>query len=268
MFSVEAAKWVATARISWSKLAAYKLNFVLLVLGPGLIFFLVKVNLWRTIYESAPGSTIQGYDLSGMLHYQAWVMVAQFLSQSFQSMNLAEDVRMGRISSYLVYPFTFWKFHAASFLAFQTVQLGVAAFTLALLVGFDVVQVTSWSALAIGLAFSLLVGFFWFGLCFLIGVAAFWLEETWVLRVMFIILTQFLSGGILPIEIFPGGFRAVLAYTPFPYMTYVPARIFMGAYDGSVVHAAIVLTGWLIALSAYVAFLWRRGLRLYTGAGM
>jgi ABC-2 type transport system permease protein len=46
----ELKKWLATIRISWSRQLAYKLNFLLLVIGPTLVFFFVKYNLWRSIF--------------------------------------------------------------------------------------------------------------------------------------------------------------------------------------------------------------------------
>lgn len=265
---LEVAKWTQTMQISWSQQMAYKLNFLLLIVGPTLVFFFVKYNLWSSIYSLPDVGRIGGYDLPGMLTYQAWVMVVAFLAQGYSSMSLAEDIRLGRISSYLIYPFELWQFHAAGFVAFQAIQLGVAAVTVAATVAGGLVTLPSAATLATGTLYSLLVSVFWFVITYSFGLAAFWLEETWVLRVMFLTLSNFLSGAILPLEIYPGWLRRLLDLTPFPYITYVPSRVFMASYDGSVARAAATVVGWTLAAACLTTLVWRRGMRLYTAAGM
>ena len=38
---------------------------------------------------------------------------------------------------------------------------------------------------------------------YIIGILAFWLDETWVMRVLVGLIAQFLSGSILPLEFYP-----------------------------------------------------------------
>lgn len=264
----EWAKWWATMKISWSKQLAYKLNFMLLVIGPTLVFFFVKYNLWTAIYRLEGVTSIQGYSLDAMLHYQMWGLMVGFLVQGYNSMNLAEDIRLGRISSYLVYPFGFWPHQTASFLAFQAIQCVVAAASFVLLQLLGLLHQWSWSSLVGGTLFSLLMGLFWYQVSYLIGLAAFWLEETWVLRVMFLTISQFLSGAILPLEIYPSWLVDILRWTPFPYLTYAPIKIYMGEYPGSWLEAVGIVSFWLLVSGLMGLLVWRRGVRLYTAAGM
>jgi viologen exporter family transport system permease protein len=265
---LEAAKWMQTFQISWSGTMAYKAHFVVLVLGPTLVFFFVKYNLWTSIYAMPGVEKIQGYDLPEMLRYQFWVLVVAFLAQGYNAMNLSEDIRLGRISSYLIYPFEFWQFHTAGFLALQVLQLLVAGFTLFL------VGMSGWIALGrpadalTGMLFALLAGFFWFTVSFGLGLLSFWLEETWVLRVLFVTVSTFLSGAVLPLEIYPAWLRALLRWTPFPYVTFVPVKLCMGKYSGSLLQAALAITAWTGVAALVASAIWRRGLRLYTAAGM
>lgn len=264
----EALKWGQTMQISWSQQMAYKLHFLLIVLGPTLVFFLVKWNLWTSIYAMPGVTRIQGYDVAEMVRYQVWVMVLAFFSQGYNAMNLAEDIRLGRISSHLVYPFDLWQFHTASFLAFQAVQGVVAGVTLAITTAAGVIDAPAPGDLAAGIGLATLVGCFWYAVTYAMGLGAFWLEETWVLRVIFTILCSFLSGAILPLDLYPAWLRELLAYSPFPYVTFVPVRVLMGAYRGSVLLAAGMLVVWTVVAAAIALVVWRRGLRLYTAAGM
>ncbi|PIQ24132.1 hypothetical protein COW36_10815 [bacterium (Candidatus Blackallbacteria) CG17_big_fil_post_rev_8_21_14_2_50_48_46] len=266
-FSAELQKWAATVQIAWAKTLAYKLNFLLQVIGPVLVFFFIRYNLWSAIYSLEGIHTLQGYTFRQMLAYQAWVMIVTFLGQGFNGMNLAEDIRLGRISAYLIYPFGFWQFHASSFIAFQLIQVLVAGLSLLLIALAGWVEI-SLPALGLGFVYCFCVGLFWFQVNFLVGILAFWLEETWVLRVMIVTVSQFFSGALIPLEIFPAWIRSGLEYLPFPYLTWVPVKLMMGTYQGSLYQAFGVIGAWGLLSFLLAHWVWNRGLRAYTGAGI
>lgn len=263
----EAQKWGATMQIAWSKYLAYKLNFVLQVLGPVLVFFFIRYNLWSSIYGLDGVTTLQGYTFPQMLSYQVWAMIVGFIGLGFNGMNLAEDIRLGRISAYLIYPFGFWQFHASSFLAFQLIQVFVAGFTLLAVSLAGWVQFTPLNLL-LGTLYCFCVAVFWFQVNFLIGILAFWLEETWVMRVMMVTVSQFFSGALIPLEIFPPWLRQMLDYLPFPYLTWVPVKIFSGTYTSPLLPAFGLILLWALIAFGTAQYVWHRGIRAYTGAGI
>jgi ABC-2 type transport system permease protein len=259
-------KWIETIRIGWSMVTAYRLNFFLLIIGPALVFYFIKVSLWSAVYETTQ-TTLNGYTLAQMLQYHAWSLIVILLAQSSNGVNLAEDIRLGRISKYLIYPFNFWEFHTASFISFQTIQLVISAITLLILSALGLINIPNFSTLIIGLSYSTLVGIFWFSVQYTAGLMAFWLEETWTLRVMFQILVNFLSGAILPLDFFPSWASDLLFWTPFPSLTYTPIKIFMGDTSG-VLHGIGMISLAIVIMTMINTWTWRRGLRLFTAAGM
>ena len=120
----------------------------------------------------------------------------------------------------------------------------------------------------LGTLYCCCIALFWFQINFLIGILAFWLEETWVLRVMFVLMTQFFSGAMIPLELFPAWLRDSLHYLPFPYLTWVPVKLFMGTYSGSVSQAFALILLWAGLALLTSALVWRQGIRAYTGAGI
>lgn len=265
------AKWSQTVKISISKLLAYRLNFFLTIIGPALIFYWIKVNLWTTIFEGVEGGTnngmINGYSLQTMLDYHSWTLIVALLAKGHVSMNLSLDIRMGRISSYLIYPFNFWEFHTASFLGFQFVQLFITGITLIIFYTTGILQAFHMENFLMGTAFCLIVGFFWFSIQYLLGLIAFWLEETWIMRVMFDIVATFLSGGIIPLDLFPQVIARGLDFTPFPYLTYYPVQIFLGQAQG-IPMAMVKVLMWTIVIWILNQVVWKKGIRMYTAAGM
>ena len=254
-------------RVAWSQFLVYRLNFLLMVIGPALVFFFIKYNLWSAIYSLKPGTEIQGYSFETMIAYQVFVMIVGLMGQGHSSMDLSEDIRLGRISSYLIYPFDFWQFHTAAFLAFQGIQIPVCVLTLGLLRLCGLLPELMLEPILLGVSFTLLVSLLWFALQYLCGLMAFWLEETWILRVILLVIAQFLSGAIIPLELFPQQAQDLLFYTPFPYLTYIPVKIFMGQ-GSNLLSAVFVLGFWILFAWSLAALVWKRGLRLYSAAGM
>jgi len=260
-------KWWQTIKVSWAKHTAYRLNFFLQVIGPSLVFFFIKYNLWSSIFQGDMNLEIKGYTFTEMINYHVWSMIVGLVAQGHTAMNLSEDIRMGRISTYLIYPFNFWEFHTASFVAFQVIQVFIAFITLASITMLGLLQLPALEYIAFGLLYCLFVSLFWFTLQYLTGILAFWLEETWMLRVMLSIVTAFLSGAILPLDLYPTWLVEALNYTPFPYLTYYPIKIFTG--DTSFMAQAYgVVSVWTVGFILINRKLWNKGMGLYTAAGM
>ncbi|EQC50697.1 ABC-2 family transporter protein [Bacteriovorax sp. DB6_IX] len=260
-------KWFQTIRISWSRYTAYRLNFFLQIIGPSLVFFFIKYNLWTSIYSAEEGLIIKGYSFHEMITYHIWSFVVAQIAQGHTALNLSIDIRMGRISSYLIYPFNFWEFHTASFIGFQILQLAITSLSIGVFVLLGIMPDFSTASLLNGITACLYVSMFWYALQYFTGMLAFWLEETWIMRVILQIVTVFLSGAIIPLELFPEFFREFLTYTPFPYLTYYPIKIFMGS-PVNMVNFYGTITIWIGIFAAINSYLWKRGIRLYTAAGM
>lgn len=264
----EIEKWTRTFEVTWSSQFAYRIDFFMQIIGPSLVFFLVKYNLWSSIFHLSGISQIQGFNRSQMLTYQAWVLFVTLLAQGYNNMNLSEDIRLGKISTHLVYPFDFWKFQTARFLSFQSIQLLIGTITLIFLSYFGMISMPRLENLILGIILCLSVGVLWFIINYGLGLAAFWLEETWVLRVMFVLISNFFSGAVFPLEIFPLWVRQLIKFSPFPYLTSVPVQYLMGNFDQSLTSAFGAISLW-IAVAWFVSYLiWKKGMRNYAASGM
>ncbi len=262
-------KWQLTIKVSWSNLFIYRVNFFLMVIGPMVVFFFIKMSLWSSIFESSQQSEVSGYTLKEMLTYHLWVMIASMITNSSSSSNISEDIRMGKITSYLIYPFSLWEFHTAHYIARQIIQLFIAFITIGLSYQFFADGIVGISAKAIitGVLIALSASFFWYSMNYLIGLLGFWMEETWTLMVMFQIISYFLSGAVVPLDLFPLWLQSILVWSPFPYISYIPAKTFMGVYP-DFNSFLIIMFVWISFVLLLITQVWKRGLDLYTGAGM
>ncbi len=255
--------------LEWSKLFVYRFNLALQVFGPIFIFFVIKYSLWTSIYESSGEATLGGFTLDMMIAYHLWVMVTSMLQVSHGFDRLAEEIRLGRISSFLLYPFDMWEYHVSQYLARQSVHVFIAALMVVCLraVLADDLSLAGWTAMASGLWLGLLAGLLWFWIIYVFSLFAFWLDETWTLRVIFKIVSGFLAGRLIPLDLYPVWLVRILDWTPFPYLTFYPVKAFLGA-DVAVGQATLVLLGWSALVASLAWLVWRSGIRNYTAAGM
>jgi ABC-2 type transport system permease protein len=263
---IEYKKWWQTFVVCWSKHTAYRLNFLLQIIGPSLVFFFVKYNLWNAIYQGDTVTVIKGYDLNTMITYHLWAMMVGLLGQGFATQNLSEEIRLGKISSYLIYPFEFWSFHTASFLAFQFLQLIICSITIIILLITNLID-TSFITLIQGFLYCQVIALFWYSLQYMTGIMAFWLEETWILQVILRVITTFLSGAIIPLELYPQKLVEILEYTPFPYLTYYAIKVFMGQTELQF-KMIYLLFFWILIFIFLNHIIWKKGIKNYTAAGM
>jgi len=261
-------KWQASLSISLSRSLTYKLNFLSMMTVPVLIFFAIKYSLWSSIYAVNPQQEIQGYTLSRMIEYQFWILIFDlFIRSYFFSQNVSSDIRLGKISSFLIYPFSFLAYQFNLFLSDKVLQFVIALSCLILVLSLGWIDLPSFSRLSKAFALILTVALYWFFIQMIIGFLSFWLDETWSLNVAIRFISAFFSGSILPLDFFPSFLSQILYWTPFPYLVYLPISLLMGE-DIDFLRCFVILCCWTFCFFLISKIIWKKGLKLYTAAGI
>jgi ABC-type uncharacterized transport system permease subunit len=96
-------------------------------------------------------------------------------------------------------------------------------------------------------------------LAILLAMVAFWTVEVDGLVMLYVLVSSFLSGALVPVSVFPGVLRTLVQWLPFQATAYVPAGIYVGAIEaGAAWQAIAVQLGWLVVLGCAAALVWRR----------
>lgn len=95
---------------------------------------------------------------------------------------------------------------------------------------------------------------------------AFWTERASAIEQFWFLFFLFLSGMIAPLEVFPPEVRAVAQWTPFPYLIHFPASILIGL-PVDIGRGILMMLGWSFLFLLCNRWLWRRGLKQYSGMG-
>lgn len=85
---------------------------------------------------------------------------------------------------------------------------------------------------------------------------------------MVFFIQSFLGGFVLPMALFPPQIRAVLNWLPFHLPGGLPAEMLAGqATAAQIQQGAFVGVLWIILLSTFSTWLWKRGIRGYSAVG-
>ena len=115
--------------------------------------------------------------------------------------------------------------------------------------------------LAIALAFILR-----FIIQYTFAMLAFWTERASALQQFWYLFYIFLSGTVAPLEVFPPQVRAVVDWTPFPYLMHFPAALLIGL-PVEFWPSLGIMFAWIGLFMVLNRWLWRRGLKHYSGMG-
>lgn len=118
-----------------------------------------------------------------------------------------------------------------------------------------------WVLILVSLAFILR-----FLIQYTLALFGFWLEKVSSLEQLWHLPYIFTSGLIAPLAVFPDQLREIILWTPFPYMLYIPASLLIGL-PVDIPRCLFVILGWTVVIFLINRWLWRQGLRHYSGMG-
>jgi ABC-2 type transport system permease protein len=95
---------------------------------------------------------------------------------------------------------------------------------------------------------------------------AFWIERATSVQELWSLLQIFFSGLIAPLDVFPDSIRNVLLLTPFPYLVYFPAAILVD-FKIQLFKGWLIMIFWIILCYTLNRWLWKKGLKHYSGMG-
>jgi ABC-2 type transport system permease protein len=234
-----------------------------------------QVFLWGAIYQAQSAGeerVINSYRYSDMVAYYLLVMVGRaFSSMPGLTSGIARDVRDGSIKRFLTQPvdlidWMFWN-RVAHKLVYYAVATGPFLLVFYLCRDYFRQEVTptlvaAWIA---SLIMAFLVGFL---IEALLGLLAFWFLEVSSLIFIYMLLSYFLSGHMLPLDWLPEPVAGWIQWLPFKYLAFFPSAVILGRYSPPVLARELLIeAGWVVVL--YLANRWalNRGLRRYSAYG-
>ncbi len=230
---------------------------------------LIMMTVWIGKAQTS-GGAVGGFTPQDFAAYFLAAWLSQQLVVAWVASLLDDHIRQGTLSLKLMRPLdVVWEF-LSDHLAERVVRL---PFVFLILVGGlflapgaritpDLQHVLAYvPCIVLAFAIRFLIGY-----C--IGLLAFWFDQATAIDSFYFVISVFLSGGFAPLEFYPPLVRALVEWTPFPYVIYHPVRVLTGAADGPEIARIIaVQLLWVLVFGLLRHALWRRGLVRYGAVG-
>lgn len=266
-------KWVPQAlSLELRKIFSYRLDFWASFIGTVVAELGLAYFLWKAVYEARGVESIEGYSFRGMMLYYLLVPLTGRLMRGNEMGLVSDDIYDGGLTRYLVYPVSFLQYKYVAHLAFALVsafQLVAAFGAFVWLIGAPAESHLGWSQLVMGLAAALVGSLLFFLMLAAIEMVSFWQENVWSLSVMLRFVLMLLGGSMMPIAFFPESVQPWLARLPFVYVAAFPVDCMMGLVNPERwAGGLLVAAAWILVFAAVSGWVWRRGVRQYSGVGL
>ena len=230
-----------------------------------------QIFLWNAIFSGDPHRLMNGYTYATMVSYYLLVM----LSRAFSSMpglanGIAQSVRDGSVKKYLIQPVDMLDYLFWHRLAHKLVYYAVAGLPFALVFWLCRDYLPGWPEKPVVVAWicSLVMAFLTgFLIESLIGLVSFWFLEVSSLIFIYMMLSYFLSGHMIPLEWLDPWIPWV-HYLPFKYLAWFPAAVLLGRVpQDALAFELSVQLGWIVGLLILNRLAFRFGVRRYGAYG-
>jgi ABC-2 type transport system permease protein len=261
-------KYVRVLFVSWQRIFIYR-EVTLLYLGFSLINILLGISVWVVAARSPVFNS--DVPLATFILYYILVIVFNPLVHSYTSGMISEQhIKRGELSVYLLKPFSYFGYILMLEIPWRIMQflmsLPVAAILIILFR--DTVVIRPWVIMS-----AILLTPFAYLLSFLVQVMfaylTFWFEESKGFLNLLEVATILFSGVGIPLFFFPPFLERVSLFLPFRYVLYFPVTVAMQQVNSTeFITSCSVMIVWILAAGIAVRWMWKKGVRQFTGEGI
>ncbi len=228
---------------------------------------IIILAVWLVINTGGSNTLMSRNDL--IVYFLANVLVGTIRS-SWYGQFLPGRIRRGEISSILLKPQPFLIETISNNIAEKIIKLSFLIPMVVFLGYWLSAKVLSQNILiwVLIVLTTLLAAIIFFLLDVIIGMLAFWFEETRSIQELIGVFESLFSGRFIPLVILPLFWKDLANLLPFRYMASLPLEILLGQLNNKqMIGGTIVQAGYLILVIIIYKFISNRGFRRYGASG-
>lgn len=257
-------RWAALKN-GFQDATAYRVEFFFEVVGSAMVPAAIQWVLWYAMFKLGGATEIAGMTYQDMVHYTIVSLLFTQVRGGDHDFELAEMVRNGSLSNYLLRPVGVVEFVYIRGVAPKLFIAGVCLI-LGVIAGF-------WLGLApermLG---SMLLAFIGNIIHYQIGAAlataAFYWEEAYSFMMVKNMIVSLLSGELIPLNLFPESMQWIWKSTPFYLYVFGPTQYALGRWSHQEFLTQLGVSFiWLIGGWFLIRFSWGIGIRRYLSLG-
>ena len=234
----------------------YRVNFLWRITGH-ILSVLIIYLLWSTILKSGFGAGVYS-QTSLTMYYLAIAFVESFAAYDYHL--VADDIRLGYLSSDLVRPYNYYLRVFVQGLAdkFMILLIFVPVFI-------SVIKLENIGVITITLMLAVIMRFL---IVLTIGGLAFWFNRVHGFHSALFTIGGLFSGELIPTDLLPAKLQTFADILPFKYFSFVPAKYLSGNFaDQNVAFNFLMQVVWIIIWFLIVKLIWTKGLKKFESAG-
>ena len=243
--------------------------------GAWIIFMLANITMpiislliWRTALASGAQLPVDERYVTTYFVLLGFVTMA---TSSWMAGFLAQDIRMGKLSSWMIRPASLLTGFVANNLSEKFLKL----FALVPMIGIvwwifrDSMNIPAGPGRWVLFALSILLGaMLVFTIDILIASLAFWMDDVSALVQARVIIASVLSGAVVPLALMPPWSRGFVDHQPFRYTVSFPVEIVAGQLTGREMLVGLgIQLGYVVVFAAIARLVWSAGIRAYSAVG-
>jgi ABC-2 type transport system permease protein len=259
-------KWrLAALKNGLQDATAYQIEFILEFISAAFVPAAIQWVLWYAMFRIGGASEIGGMDYKGMIHYTLMSILFTQIRGGDLDFELAEMIRSGQLSNYLLRPVGAVEFIYLRGLG-PKLFISIFCLIIGMLIGFFL----GLSPLRIlgAMILALLGNAIHYQISASLSAAAFLWEEAYSLLMVKNMVVSFLSGELIPLNLFPQSMQWLWKSTPFYLYVFGPTQYALGHWTNAEYVQQLLISGaWLIAGFVMIKTTWGLGIRRYLSLG-
>ena len=258
-------KYLSIFSITLQEYFVYRLNMFMWRVRQ-IFVFLLPYFLWRAVLGG--GGDIYGDDFGSIMTYLFGTTILRSLVMGSRTVDLGWMINSGMLTIPLMRPLNMFAFLLSRDAADKLFNLSFMFIEIPLiLLVFKppvFLQTDAYTLMlaVVSIIFAILIYFF---INIIFGSLGFWTRDVWAPRFLLMVILEFATGAMFPLDMLSSLWQKVLLWTPFPYLLFVPLRIYLGSRE-----TIMYLLGqaiWVVLLYLLSHYVWKRGLLRYEAEG-
>jgi ABC-2 type transport system permease protein len=171
------------------------------------------------------------------------------------------------VNGLLARPVSFFEYYLSQFMGYKLVTSAISLLFPMLVVAYYGLP-TDFSRLPGTIALVFYYLFLVHTMSFCVAALAFRLNKTYAFTMAKNLGLWLFSGELFPLDLLPAGWKSLLLALPFANSVYIPVAYLTHRAGPDLLWQGFFSTTWgLLVFGALAAYLWRSGLKVYTGTG-
>lgn len=259
-------KYLSIFGITLQEIFTYRLNMLMWRIRQ-IFVFLIPFFIWKAVLGQ--GGEIYGYSFAAIMTYLFGTTVLRSLVMGSRTIDLGWMINSGYLTIPLMRPMNIFSFFFVRDIAdklfnlsFIFIEIPIILFVFHPPVFIQINLLVLLFAI-IGIFLAILIYFF---INIIFGSIAFWSRDIWAPRFLLMVIMEFSSGAMFPLDMLPTLWQKIIYMTPFPYLLYVPLKIYLGSDTLANSHLLYAFI-WVIILFVISRIIWGKGIRSYEAEG-